>query len=294
MIQIKTFKNNVLYELEQSELFPDFSSVLKDAIVNQIDLQNLYIESENLDHIVWNTINIKNLKFKNCSMVGGQFTNCYGDHLTFENCNITRLKIKKSKIEDLSIRNCKASSISIRNSCLLSSTIELCECISASFDNSNLLGFRFYSCNLSESFFYKCNLNDAHFVNNIPDHECMLNIYFIECSVKKCEMLYVENLSLLYFWKTDMRDIEFLKNEYFVEVINPLSRLIYALNSDVVWWKPYSWEENVKGIFRGSLKEFKDEVDHGFPTTDLYPNMNDYEIEEELIRVIKYLEMWLN
>ena len=62
----------------------------------------------------------------------------------------------------------------------------------------------------------------------------------------------------------------------------------------MVWWKPYSWKDNKKGIFRGSLKELTEEVRNEFSTTGLDPLSRDYEIEEELLHVCKYLESWKN
>ena len=292
MFQIKSTDNKILFHWEKSELFPDFRSVLKETMANQNDFKELYIDSENLDTFTWNEINLNYIRFKNCSMVGSQFINCHGVQLSFENCDITSLKIKKSKIEHLFIHNCIASKLSFRNTTFSSGSFDSCECNHSTFYQCDLSVFRFYSCNLRDSFFYKCNLDESHFTTNNSDDEKMQNIYFVECSVKDCEMLYVENLSQLYFWETNIRDITFMNEENFIEVINPLSKIIYAINSDVVWWKPYSWAEKEKGIFRGSLKQFKDEVYNNFPTTDLYPDMNDYEIQDELIKVITYLELW--
>ena len=70
--------------------------------------------------------------------------------------------------------------------------------------------------------------------------------------------------------------------------------MIYAIDSDVVWWKPSSWQDYEKGIFRGTLKEFTEEVRNEFPRTGLDPSGLDYEIEEELLHVCKYLESWKN
>lgn len=106
----------------------------------------------------------------------------------------------------------------------------------------------------------------------------------------------IKEISQLFFWDSNLRDIhsEFGKKERFTEIENERSTVIYAIDSNVVWWKPYSWEDNEKGIFRGTLKEFTEEVRNGFPTTDLYPKNADYEIEEELLHVCNYLESWRN
>lgn len=51
-------------------------------------------------------------------------------------------------------------------------------------------------------------------------------------------------------------------------------------------------EQRCKKIFRGTLEEFSHEVQNGFPTTDLHPEMDDLEIRRELLLVCQYLKSW--
>lgn len=292
MIKLISIDNKVLYELEKSELFPDYRSVLKEAIALQIDLTRLLVESECIDDIIWSEINMDGIIFKNCSMKRNKFIGCFGKELSINSCDMTNLKFKNSTFNLLHISDSNLSLISFRNSKLYNSFIIDCNCSSALFFESNIEATGFHTTNISEAFFYNSCLDDTKFIHGKPGNEWMKDTKFIDCSVIGCNMEYVDDLSSLYFWNTPIRDIQFKSEERFTEVVNDFSKVIYAIDSDVIWWKPYSWNDDKKRIFRGTLKEFQNEVENGFPTTELYPDMSDFEIEEELLRVSKYLEMW--
>lgn len=87
MIQLITSDNKIIYELEKSELFPDYRSVLMEAISYHIDLAGLLVESENIDNIVWEGINMCNITFRNCSMKRNEFVECFGKGLCFDGCD---------------------------------------------------------------------------------------------------------------------------------------------------------------------------------------------------------------
>lgn len=53
---------------------------------------------------------------------------------------------------------------------------------------------------------------------------------------------------------TEHRSIRFKNYEKFTDVENTHSKVIYAIDSDTAWWKPYVWSNNVKKIFRGTLE----------------------------------------
>ena len=117
MIQLITSDNKIIYELEKSELSPDYRSVLMEAISYHIDLAGLLVESENIDNIVWEGINMCNITFRNCSMKRNEFIECFGKGLCFDSCDLTSLKIKKSNLNELHISNSNLSLLSFRNSC---------------------------------------------------------------------------------------------------------------------------------------------------------------------------------
>ena len=217
---------------------------------------------------------------------------CYGDSLSFDSCDLTGLKVKKSELNGLHIRDSNLIQLSFRDSCSKNSFILDTNCSNSSFYQSNIENTCFHSSILSDTVFQTCCLDATDFIHTKPSKMWMKDTYFINCSVE-CNMSYVDDISLLYFWDTNIRNIQFKDNERFTDVENTHSKVIYAIDSDTVWWKPYSWSNDVKKIFRGSLEQFSHEVQNGFPTTDLYPEMGDYEIENELLLVCRYLKNWI-
>lgn len=295
-IQLRTREGNVLYEQEKSELFPNYRSVLVEAIGLGIDLTDLYVKGEEINDVVWKGVNLSSVFFEECSMKKNEFIENTIEWLGMGFSDLIGSKFKNCKIESLHISDSNVSHTSIRNSSWHSSFLIGCEFTNASFYNCDLPYIGFHTTNLSEAIFNKCCLDNSSFVHAKPDSGWMKNTYFISCSFKGCSMEYIKDISQLFFWDSNLRDIyfEFGKRERFTEIENENSKVIYAIDSDVVWWKPYSWEDNEKGIFRGTLKEFTEEVRNEFPTTDLDPLRAHYEIEEELLHVCKYLESWNN
>ncbi len=294
MIQLITDDNKIIYELEKSELFPDYRSVLKEAIALNINLKGLVVKSELIDNVVWRGIDMSLVSFEDCSMKRNEFIECFGKIVGFHACDLTSLKIKKSNIEDLSLVDCNLFRLSFRNSVAYNIHMLNCNCGKSSFYKSDIKHTGFHTTNISETIFNKCCIDKSNFVHVKPNKEWMKDTVFFECSFEGCKMEDVDDISLLYFWDSDVREIEFKNEERFTEVVNDNSKVIYAIDSDVVWWKPYSWNEDETWLFRGTLKEFQEEVKSGFPTTGLFPKMDDYEVENELLKVSKFLELWNN
>ena len=291
-IQLLTQQKKVLYELEKSEMFPNYRSVLIEAIAYSVNLAGLHIESECIDDIVWRGTNMKGISIKNCSMRGAKLIECYGNTLSFDSCDLTGLKVKKSELNGLHISGSNLTQLSFRDSCSKNSLIVDTNCYNSSFYQSNIEYTVFHTCNISETVFQTCCLDATEFIHTQPTRMWMKDTYFIDCSIEECNMNYVDDISLLYFWDTNIRNIQFKDDERFTDVENTHSKVLYAIDSDTVWWKPYSWNNDVKKIFRGTLEQFYHEVHNGFPTTDLYPEMDDYEIRDELLFVCRYLKNW--
>lgn len=291
-IQLVDHHGHVLYELEQSELFPDFRSVLREAIAYKINLKDLNIESENIDGVMWRGVNLDSISMKDCSMKKSEFIECTGKWLQLNSCDLSHSKFKKTINNEMHISDCNLSFCSFRDVVSEGSFVIGCDLSKSVFYGCNLKGTRFHTCNLSDVFFHKCSLDSTGFIHLYPGSEWIKNATFVSCSLIECDMKYVEDISTLYFWDTDLRGIKFKKEERITEISNDNSKIVYAIDSDVVWWKPYSWNGDDKSIFRGNLKEFTVEVESWFPTTDLYPEMTDYEIEEELSLVCIYLASW--
>lgn len=291
-IQLLTQQNKVLYEIEKSELFPDYRSVLIEAIAYNIDLRGLFIESECIDGIVWKGVNMNGVTIKNASMRRAKLIECYGKNINFDNCDLTGLKVKKSELNGLHVLDSNLTELSFINSCSKNSFIDESNCSKALFYESNIEATMFHTCNISETVFQSCCLDATDFIHFKPSRMWMRDTYLIDCSTVACKMNYVDDISLLYFWEINTSNIQFKKNERFTNVENTHSKIIYAIDSDTVWWKPHVWNSDVKKIFRGTLEQFSNEVQNGFPTTDLYPEMDDFEIESELFRVCQYLKSW--
>lgn len=294
MIQLLTRDNKIIYEVEKSELLQDYRSVLIEAIAYNVDLSNLYVDSECIDDVVWNGVNLKNASFINCSMKNNAIIDCACQGLSFDTCNLMRLKIKNSIISDLYVNGCNMPFSSFRNSFLENNFIINSNCKRALFFESEMENFSFHTSDISETVFNKCTLSEVKFIHDKPSAEWINNTSFLFCSVIGCEMNYVDDISVLYFWETNLKGIYFKENERFTEVINTNSKVLYAIDSDVVWWKPYSWEHKDELLFRGTLQEFQHEINNGFPTTNIYPEMDDFEIEDELLKVCVFLNQWRN
>lgn len=291
-IQLLTDKKQILYELEQSELFPDFRSVLREAIALNIDLTNLSIESEMIDEVIWKGNDLKGISFKNCSMKKNEFIECNLKSVYISNCDCQSTTFKKTALVDLTSRKTDFSLMNSRDCTLDNSLFLECDLFKTNFYNCKSDYVSYNSTNLTEVFFKDCEITNGSFIHDKANTEWMINTYFVGCCLSEIEMRDVQDVSSLYFWETNVREIKFMGDQQFTEVINDRSKVLYAVDSDVVWWKPYSWDDDERRIFRGTLKEFADEVRNEFPTTDLYPSMMDYEIENELLRVCLYLESW--
>lgn len=292
-IQLLNHQKKVLYELEKSELFPDYCSVLKEAIAYNVDLTGLLIESEYIDGVVWRGVNMKGITIKNCSMRGAKLLECYGDNLSFDSCDLSGLKVQKTKLNGVYISDSNLIGLSFRNSSSNNAFIDCSNCSKASFYESNIENTTFHTCNISDAVFDACNLDGTAFIHSEPSKLWIKDACFINCLKVGCDMSFVDDISLLYFWETNIRDIQYKNEERFTEVENTHSKVIYAIDSDTVWWKPYSWSHNKVKIFRSNLDSFCNEVQNGFPITDLHPKMDDFEIEKELLLVCRYLKSWV-
>lgn len=294
MIQLLRDNGDLIYELEKSELFPDYPSVLKEAIALSIDLTGLLVISENLDNVIWKNQNLQSLHFKKCSLKKSVFDACYAGHLYFEDCDVTGLKVKKSTCNHLSFSACTAESASFRNSDISALDVWESNCCHATFSNCKIDHFSFHTSNLSDALFQNCDIAGSNFLHTLPNKDWLCNTFFINCSLRKCDMKCVDDISTLYFWETNVSDIQFPVEHRFTKVITMHNQVIYAIDADVVWWQPHSWIDCEKRLFRGTLAQFREEIKEDFPTTDLYPNMMDFETAEELSMVVVYLEQWAN
>ena len=293
-IQLKTREEKVLYEWEKSKVFPNYRAVLVEAISLGIDLTGLRAVNEEINNVDWKGARSNSFSFENCSMKKNKFIDCTYDFLGITSSDLAGSIFKTCKIKCLHCTESNLSHTNISNSTWHSSFLIECKLAYASFYNCDLTHIGFHTTDLSETIFKKCRLDNSSFVHTQPNSAWMSNTTFLSCSFKECSMEYVKDISQLFFWDSNIRDIyfDFSKRERFTEIENENSKVVYAIDSDVVWWKPSSWKNRGKDIFRGTLKEFTEEVRNEFPLTDLDSSGMDYEIEEELFHVCKYLESW--
>jgi len=148
MIQLLTIEKKVLYELPTSELFPNYGSVLKEAIKLQINLSGLFVESQTINNVVWRSLKFENMCFLNCTLINNSFLECEGK-LEYIRCDLSRLKIKKSKLSLSTFDNCDISNLSFRNSKNYHFIFTNCNLTGSIFKNNELRCFWFRNCQLS-------------------------------------------------------------------------------------------------------------------------------------------------
>lgn len=289
-IQLKNTDAEVLYELEESEQFPDYRSVLCEAIALKIDLTSLRVEDEQIDGLIWKEINVSSLFFANCSMKNSEFIDC---EATFyiSSCDLTSSRMKNCKITGIHISDSNLKAFKVKDS-KLDGFITASNCSDATFYNSDLSRICFHTTQLFDTVFKNCNLTEASCIIGKENHKWVKNTYFIHCDMTYFEFDFLHDISLLYLWDTNIRDIYFKNRTPITEIINENCKVIYAIYDDVVWWKAYSWNDDDKKIFKGSLKEFIHEVRNDYPKTQLDFLGVDFEQDDELLKVCDYLERW--
>jgi uncharacterized protein YjbI with pentapeptide repeats len=293
-IQLKTKADRVIYELEKSDMFPDYKSVLREAISYDIDLNNLYVKSENLEGLAFSNIKSKFLSFEDCFLKRIEFINCELGYIQFNNCFLSYSKYKKSNIKSLYFKDSDLKFSSFRNSVIEQLDLENIDISGSVFYRCLVQYISFQNSNLSDVLFNYCSIETMNLYHESPSVEWIKDAMFLNCNFSDCNMKEIDDISVLYFWDTPFNGIKFKNEERFTKVINTYTRIDYAIDSDIVWWKPYSWNEDEKKIFRGTLQDLINEINNNFPTTDIFPYGDEIEEskENELRIACKYLTAW--
>lgn len=290
MIQLLSKEKKILYELPKSELFPNYGSVLKEAIKLQINLSGLFVESQIINNVVWRSLNFERMVFLNCTLINNSFVECEG-WLEYINCDLRRLKIKKSKLSATTFDSCNISNLSCRNSKNWHFTFTNCNLTGSIFKNNELKAFSFKDCQLSDSHFENCEIMCMYFKNSEDSKEWYNNLAFLDCKFEKSKFESNIDLSKLLIWNINYEGIDFEDYVRFVEIESKNSKVIICCFSNVVWWYPYhQWRKDLP--FKHSFNEFIVEVKSGFPTTGIYPQMDDFEVEDELLAICEYIKYW--
>lgn len=208
MIQLLTKDKIILYELQKSEMFPDYCSVLKEAIAYDVSLDGLRVDSENIDGLVWRGINLESVSFHNCSMKRNTFSECIGDLQCF-NCNLEQLKIKHSQFQNIDFSDCILLNSTFKDSSSVSSFIIGCDLANVAFSNSHFNNISFHFCNLTNALYYECTLKTSSFLHKEGGIDWYKNMSFIKSLFSSCNMSSVNDLKQLYFWETNINEIDF-------------------------------------------------------------------------------------
>lgn len=287
---LKTKEGTTLFGIKKSEQCSNYSTVLQIALDNKVQLSGLNLVGKELDGIRWEDVSIDNFSFEECSLKNNHFNKCSGNGLDFKSCDLSHSIFNDLNVSDNYIIDCKIKAAKFIGMVKGFSHVIGCNFTETILENCILDEVCFHSCNLSEAKFRHCSLNESHFIHIDSMSSWATNLSFLECNLMKCSFKDINRISDLYFWKSNVWDAEFENDEEFVEVVNKYSRVLYAINSDVVWWKPLDhYHPDKEYIFKGSLAELDDEVDRGFPVSKLYPHLEVF-ISNELDNLSSYLK----
>lgn len=281
-ITITDCEGNVLYSLEQCEMFPNYTAVLKDAIAQGKDLTGLCIKNQNISNVVFQGTTLYNAVFENCNFHKVEFIECQADSVWFNMCNLDGLKVKKTNLSNAHIQKCSISKAHFTRSNLNDSSIFDSNLHLAVFLKTQLNNVRFYDCNLEKAEFEGCSLAKAGFYNLSPTYQWINDVLFSNCILNDCDLSSLKSLSMLYIRECNIEDAE-LKDQNFTRVINTYTKVLYAIESDTVWWED----------FRGNFEQFKDMVENDTMENGTKYYLDDF-LYDELSKVVCYLEQWHN
>lgn len=288
MLQLLTDKGELLYELEQSAQFPDYRSVLVEAIATGINLNGLKVQGENLANITWRNITLESVFFYNCTMVNNRFENCFLDGVYFTNCNLQRLKVKRTSVHFVEISSCDATGSSFR---------ELKGCNGFNFMKVDISKSVFYQCEMSHASFWQstlnkvlfdgCTFNSFSFIHSKDEKEWLKDAKFFNCIIgDEVSMRYHSNVSVLDLYKTNIRDVEFKETLYFTEIINEYTHVLFEKTNNTVWIAQFHSPER----YRGTLEQLETDLLDPEPEDEFWNQMYQVLIESELFLVLKYLK----
>lgn len=287
---LTTKKGTTLFSIKKSDQCPNYSTALQIALDNKVNLSGLKLVGKELDSIRWESVSIDNFSFEKCSLKNNHFNKCNGKGFDFKSCDLSHSIFNHLNVSDNYIMDCKIRAAKFINMVNGFSHVLDCDFSESIFEHSILDGVCFNSCNLSNALFRHCSLIESHFIHIDSMSGWTVNLSFLECNLMKCFIKDINRISDLYLWKSNVWDAKFENDEEFIEVVNKYSRVLYAINSDVVWWKPLDHYHPDKGyIFKGNLAELDNEVNNGFPVSKLYPHLEVF-ISNELDNLSSYLK----
>ncbi|PVX49882.1 hypothetical protein C7377_1520 [Balneicella halophila] len=162
------------------------------------------------------------------------------------------------------------------------------------FLDSKIESTSFNSTNLNNIIFYKCILNLC-LVHKNTGNEWYKGLTFNACEfiINNINWQDIRDISLIYLWDfIDLSILRKLTDQRFTVFQTSETKLLYGIDAKTIWWQPLNKEPLTKyKPHRFSVEEFLNEVYNDFPTTDVYPYMEDYEVEFELAAFCEYIQV---
>ncbi|MCC4214410.1 pentapeptide repeat-containing protein [Leeuwenhoekiella parthenopeia] len=290
--QLKSREGVILHQQPQGLLFPDYRSVLEDALTKNIDLTGLSLKDEDLSNLKWIGVRATELYFKNCSLTNNRFEDCRFNYFSLQHCDCSH-----SVFKDTDLRYGHWSNLILDHVRFLTMpNMELfiidCSCKAVLFRNCNLSHITFHSVNLTQTTFKNSRLGYAAFINAETTNSWMDEVSFLNCKIGEVQFHKYNNLRNLYFWKTRIVDIDFAYCERPVifRVENPSCIVVYCVDQDVLWWKPEFWAGKSPRIWRSGLQEFEFEIKNTYPKTQVLQSPLGAFVDEELQLVCSYFQ----
>jgi len=289
IFEIKSLDNRILYSLEKSEMFPDYRSVLQEALAFGIDLTGLLVKDENIDNLQFNRFKINDVRFENCSMVNVQFIESEGDSIRFSGCNLNRIKFKRSKISEIHFYKSKMNKAHFIKSVFPDLHLDECNLSSSEFHECQINKSDFCNCNLPKTVFKHSSLQKARFAGRVSEDGWMQDVRFEFCEMEECDLERIKNLGILYINESNI-DHAFTNNANFTKLSTFKLSILYAIESDIVWMNDNS-DSLLNVSFRGSFTDFKKEVDASYPELYVQYFADDFP-GDWIDKACKYLEVW--
>ncbi|TNJ41357.1 pentapeptide repeat-containing protein [Tamlana fucoidanivorans] len=293
MIQLVSKEGKIIYKLPTSEMFPNYRSVLVEAIAIGVDLSKLHVVGEDINNVNWERASFNELSFENCKMVNNAFKNCTAT-LRFESCDISRCKIKNSIISDLNATNCEAANVVIQKTKIDYGQIDRCNLANLRIENSHLIRVSFYVPFIKEAIFRNSLFDHVAIYEGKKERWCQ-DVSLIDLVFNECRLDGLKDLSQLYLWNIKNTEEMWFENmDYRYSIIlNANSTILYSLDFDVVWWnyREYGYAEpkQVRPL-RMTSNEFIAEVKNDYPTTEIYPQCTDDDLDDELVAAVAYIK----
>jgi fluoroquinolone resistance protein len=107
---------------------------------SEIQFAECVFDSCNLSMVILVKTALRDIKFRNCKMLGLHFENCnkFGLLVYFEGCNLNHSSFYQAKLKNTIFKIVKLQEVDFTESDLSSSVFDNCDLTGATFENSNI------------------------------------------------------------------------------------------------------------------------------------------------------------